>query len=151
MPLGGSVGLALHSAHKNPGPLAPFAGSTYRSHCLSIYQPVNNSRALQERTQPDAFYFGDQLICLALGLRDPAEVDFVTTTEYTRPEQVSNVIETMERDRVRYAVLWDFSVGDPRSNTGPGVNLLPLIAYLRSHYHVARTFPNLDVVWERNP
>jgi hypothetical protein len=107
-------------------------------------------RWLAERTHPSDAFFGDQAICFALRLRNPTPVDFITSTDYTRPEQVAGVIDQLEKNRVGYLVLWDFSLDDPGQNQ-PGDHLGPLIAYLAAHYHTFKSFSNGDVVWQRNP
>jgi hypothetical protein len=109
----------------------------------------NEYRWLSERTRPTELFFGDPLMCFALGLRNPAEVNFLTNTDYTRPEQVANVMQVLENDRVHYVVLWDFALDVPRPDPA-GDHLGPLDAYLRIHYHVVNTFADGDVVWERN-
>lgn len=106
-------------------------------------------RWLSERTRPTELFFGDPLMCFPLGLRNPAEVNFLTNTDYTRPEQVANVMQVLEKDRVHYVVLWDFALDVPRPDPA-GDHLGPLDAYLRIHYHVVNTFADGDVVWERN-
>jgi hypothetical protein len=102
------------------------------------------------RTRPSELFFGAPLMCLALGLRNPAEVDFITTTDYTRPEQVANVVQVLERGRIHYVVLWDFTLEIPEAGHAAGNHLGPLITYLETHYRVVKTFTNGDLVWERN-
>ena len=107
-------------------------------------------RWFSERARPGDPFFGNLQVCFALGLRNPAEVDFITTTDYTRPEQVVNVVGALERDRIPYVAVWDFTLDDPGNNQ-PGNHLGPLIAYLDAHYHTVKKFPSGDVVWQRNP
>ncbi len=88
-------------------------------------------------------------MCFALGLGDPAQVRYVTTTEYTRPEQVQKVIEGLEKHRVRF-VCWYPGLNLPDSTGKGSDNLGPLRAYVRSHYHLVKTFATSDVILERN-
>ncbi len=106
---------------------------------------------LSHRTRPSQFFFeGDYPdVYFSLDLRNPAKVPFVTTTDYTRPEQVQDVVEGLEKRRVRY-VLWSVWL-DLRDDRNPAADHLgPLRAYLRTHYHVVKTFADADQVWERN-
>ena len=89
-------------------------------------------------------------MCFALGLGDPAQVPFVTTTEYTRPQQVHNVINGLEKHQVRF-VVWYAGLNLPDSPRNSHDNLGPLRAYLRQHYHIAKSFATSDMILERNP
>jgi hypothetical protein len=106
-------------------------------------------RWISGRTRPSEPFFGGPVMCLALGLRNPAEVNFVTSTDYTRPEQVANVVEVLERDHVHYVVLWDFTLDAPDTGQTNSSHLGPLSAYLGSHYRVVKTFAGGSLVWER--
>jgi hypothetical protein len=110
----------------------------------------NEFRWISERSRPGDFFFGNLQICFALGLRNPTEIDFLTTTDYTRPEQVADVISGLEENRVRYIVVWDFALDDPGYHQA-GDHLGPLISYLGSHYRTVKSLPSGDLVWERNP
>ena len=89
---------------------------------------------------PD-FYF-------PLQMRNPAQVPLLTTTDYTRPEQVQDVVESLERYKVRL-VYWSSNLDSPEDASGAGDHLGPLRAYLLDHYHVIKTFSDDDSVWER--
>jgi len=105
-------------------------------------QRTRPSEYLLEAVWADFYY--------PLRLRDPAPIPFLTTTDYTRPEQVRGTIEALETHRVRY-VIWSpmLDVADPR-NRGTDDHLGPLRAHLRTYYHVVKTFTGGDQVWERN-
>jgi len=109
--------------------------------------PYEKYRWISERTHSSEPLFGDQLVSFALGLRDPAEIAFITPDDYTRPEQVTNLIQALERERVRY-VLWYPDLDSPPSAAGD--HLEPLRAYLRGRYHIARVFADGDRIWDRN-
>jgi hypothetical protein len=98
-----------------------------------------------EHARPPDYLFGDPLICFALGLGDPAQVPYVTNAAYTRPEQVRDVIDGLEKHRVRF-VTWypSLNVYDSAEED----NLNPLRAYLRSHYHLVRLFGTSDEILE---
>jgi len=100
---------------------------------------------LSARTRPGDYFFGDQLACFLLHLRNPARVPFLRPTDYTRPEEIDELIQALEAHRVRF-VSWYPGL----DVSGPGDHLAPLLAYLDGHYHVATTFGNGDKLWERN-
>jgi len=81
-----------------------------------------------------------------LGLRSPAEVSFLTDSDYLRPEQARDVEESLERNRVP-VVEWctnlDFGIR-------PDDHLGPLREYLHTHYHAARAPENSMRVLIRN-
>jgi hypothetical protein len=115
----------------------------------AFFQPVAYEKAkwVAERTQPSEYFFGDQLLCFALGLRNPARVPFLTPTDYTRPEEVRDVVQALEAHQVRF-VSWYAGLDVPVDNAGN--HLAPLYLYLHDHYHVGKTFLNGDKIWERD-
>jgi len=111
-------------------------------------------RWLSAQTRSGDFFFAadDAAAYFLLGLRNPAQVSFLTATPYTRPEQVQNVVEMLEKHRVRF-VLWSAWLDVPQGITRGTDPLGPARAYLRTHYHPIRNFtdPELQQAWERNP
>jgi hypothetical protein len=81
-----------------------------------------------------------------MGLRSPAQVSFVTDSDYLRPSQVQDLVESLEREQVR-VVLWC-----------PGLNLqvrrddhlAVLRSYLQSHYLPVEVEGNPGAVLRRN-
>jgi hypothetical protein len=114
----------------------------------AFFQPAayEKTKWLAERTHPSEYFFGDPLLCFELWLRNPTRVPFLRPTDYTRPEEARNVVESLESHQVRF-VSWYRELDDPG---GEGNHLGPLNLYLRDHYHVAETFANGDKIWERN-
>ena len=108
------------------------------------------ARWLLSRTRPRDFFLeaGDTDLYFLLDLRNPATVSFLTPTDYTRPEQVQSVLDALERRQVRF-VLWPVWLDLPEDNRRAGDHLRPLRANLRNAYHVVKTFPDGDQVWER--
>ncbi len=99
----------------------------------------------------DFFFDGATLprVYFPLDLRNPAGVPFLTTTEYTRPEQVQDVIDSLGREQVKL-VVWSIYMDVPEDLFDRGDHLGPLRAYLRHHYHIVKTFSDGDQVWEKN-
>lgn len=104
-------------------------------------------RWVLEHAKPSDYLWGDTLICFSLGLGDPAQVPYVTTSAYTRPEQVENVIKSLEKHQVRF-VSWYANLDLPYASKKG--NIEPLRAYLQQHYHLAKTFRGSSQILERN-
>jgi hypothetical protein len=102
---------------------------------------------LMQRTRPGDYFFGDQFIGFALRLRNPARVDFVTTTGYSTKEQVDTLARGMEEHQVRF-LSWYPGLDKPVT---PQNHLAPLRQELQDHYRIAATFANHNKVWERQP
>ena len=77
------------------------------------------------------------------GASRPGEVDFITPTDYTRPDQVTKVVQALERERVRY-VLWYVGLNSPPGDAQD--HLAPLRAYLFSRYRMVKTFGDGDQI-----
>lgn len=113
----------------------------------------DKSQWLLQHTQPSGFFFRGVFpeFYFQLSQRNPAKVPYVTPTDFTRPEQVEEVVEALERTRARY-VFWSVWLDVPGYSPPEGDHLGPLRAYLGSHYHVIKIFGDADYeqVWERN-
>jgi hypothetical protein len=108
--------------------------------CRWVIQKIRPGRTLYEG--------GDRIMYFVLGLPNPAPVPFITGTDYTRPEQVQDVITALKTKPVQF-VFWQpdlIDAGVPSSQNHLG----PLRDYLLKHFHLATTFEDLDQVWERN-
>jgi hypothetical protein len=115
----------------------------------AFFEPIiyEKTRWLAERTRPQDYFFGDQLMCFALRLRNVGRVPFLRPTDYTRPEEVQDAVQALERFKVRF-VSWYGGLdhrGKPQRD-----HLAPIRLYLHEHYHIAHIFPNGDQIWERN-
>jgi len=107
---------------------------------------------LLHRTRPSEFFFNarDADMYFMLNLRTPAEVPFLTTSDYTRPEQVLDVLNGLQAHRVRFVMWWpELDLPDDAAHP-EGDHLGPVRAYLRRHYHVVKTFTDGTQVWERS-
>lgn len=103
---------------------------------------------LLRKTKPGEYLFGNTGLGYLLGLRDPARVPFVTASDYTRPEQVSDVINGLKNHQVQY-VFWSSTLDSAQEGPRSSNHLGPLGAYLNSHYHIAKIFLNYDILWEK--
>jgi hypothetical protein len=84
-------------------------------------------------------------------LRDPAEIFWLTNTDFTRPEQVANLIRGLDQHHVHY-VVWCPTRLDVHLpwNDLSGDHLEPLRGYLHAKYRLAKIFSTGDDIWERN-
>lgn len=97
--------------------------------------------------RPPDLLFGSPDLNLALNLRNPAPMDFLTPDDYTRPEQVQEVVEALEAKRARWVEWWPALNGPEGSSDHVGA----LRDCLRVHYHVAKTFlAGAKEILERN-
>ena len=110
-------------------------------------------RWVSQQTHAGEFLFqaSDCDLYYPLDLRNPAQVPFLTSSEYTRPEQVEEVIGALEKHQVRL-VLWSVWLDLPLQLPFERNRLAPLRNYLLAHYHIVKTFgaPDYEDVWERN-
>jgi len=135
---------------------------------------------LSQHTSPGEYLFtaASTEVLFPLALRNPSEVPFVKANNYTRPEQVRNIVAALEEHRVRLVLSdpgLDFQgtslpridhVEPPRGhlrsflhviktflggNPSPKEdNLGPLRSYLHSCYHLSRLLPDNTEAWERD-
>jgi len=119
----------------------------------AFFEPVlyEKTKWIAERTRPEDYFFGDQLMCFALRLRNSGRVPFVRPTDYTRPEEVLDAIQGLEKFKVRF-VSWyrDLDKHKGAAQQLEADHLAPMRAYLHAHYHIAHIFTNGDQIWERN-
>jgi hypothetical protein len=116
-----------------------------RTAFLDIAQ-YEKTKWVVEHAQASDYFFGDELICFLLNLRNPARVPFLRPSDYTRPEEVKDLLQALEQHQVGL-INWY-----PVLDTSPADDhLAPIRLYLLSHYHVAQTFSNGHKIWARNP
>ncbi len=84
-------------------------------------------------SHPGDRLFGDTNLNFVLGLPNPAGIQWVESEAYTRPEQVTALLERIEQTPTRL-IVWE---DDDPAGARPGDSLAPFRAYLRLHYHLA--------------
>jgi hypothetical protein len=103
---------------------------------------------IQQHTHPlDYFYelaYSD--VYFYLDLRNPTPLSCIENNGYVTQEQVSAIIQGLERHQVHY-ILWGPSYLDTASQTDD--HLGPLRDYLKMHYALVKVFSNTKEIWER--
>jgi hypothetical protein len=101
-----------------------------------------------EHTHPGQPYFGMPPMYLPLKLRNPTPVEALGPSEYTRPEQVTAVIQGIEKERVPLMILRP-PMYVPHSLGYTVEYLRPFEQYLDRNYRLTKTFSTGDEVWLR--
>lgn len=105
-------------------------------------------RWMAQNTKPGQWYFGLPPLELALELRNPAPIDGISPGEYTRPEQVTDIVNGIERVKVPLIVLRPGMYSPTFPNELPD-HLQPFRDDLYTHYRKTVSFASGDEVWER--
>lgn len=110
-----------------------------------VFSPVqyDEIRFLLGRTKPGDYFFGNNELSYLLDLRDPAPVPYVTSSDYTRPEQVRETIQALESHPVKY-IFWSSNLDMPPEVAHSTNHLAPLRAYLYSHYQLVKSIEDDD-------
>jgi hypothetical protein len=114
--------------------------ATYVSDEPEVYQWFLSHRG------PSDYLFAFPGMNFALGIPNPTPIDFLTTSDFTRPGQVVSVIDGLEARSARW-VVWPSGLNNSQ---GPSDHLGSLRVYLGAHYHVAKTFGSEQQFLERN-
>jgi hypothetical protein len=101
-------------------------------------------RWFAEHTQAGQTLFDDPMTSFALSLPSPAQIDYVTRGEFTRPEQVAELVRALSAHQTKYVFLYRELYEDV---TGVD-NLGPLRQYLATNYQVI-SVPFEGQIWER--
>jgi hypothetical protein len=100
---------------------------------------------LAQHTNSGDTFFNDPTMAFALSLESPGPLDFVTPSDFTRPQQVNDLLSSMTRHRTRYIFLY------PELNQSNCAtdNLKPFRQYVATNYHLARVVSGGEI-WQRN-
>jgi|SRR5215471_1030666 len=99
-------------------------------------------------TSPGQPFFGNSTMYLPLRLWNPASIEGVDSTEYTRPEQVVALVQALEKHRIPLMILGSTDIAFISTDHSLG-HLGPFRDYLLQNYHLTKTFQSGDQVWER--
>jgi hypothetical protein len=96
-------------------------------------------------THPGQFIFGMPLH-IPFRMRDPAAIEGLDSSEYTRPEQVAALVQALEEHQVPLLIL-GVSKKYPLDTTSP--RLAPFRDYLFQKYRLIKTFATGNECWAR--
>jgi hypothetical protein len=99
-------------------------------------------------TSPGQFFFGLPPLYTPFHMRNPAAIEGVENTEYTRPEQVAELIRALETHPVPLLILSRSESLLQPTQRSPSDNLDPFRSYLFKNYHLTRTFSTGDDAWQ---
>jgi hypothetical protein len=103
---------------------------------------------LAAKTRPGDFFFQAAWLDLyfPLQLRNGSYFEALSPSSTTT--QVKNVIDALERHRVKY-VLWSARLDNPSAASTGKDALQPVHTYLKENYRVVERFAPADNLWER--
>jgi hypothetical protein len=93
-------------------------------------------RWLKDRTQPGDRLFNDNIIGLYLQLENPTRADLVNNDDFTRPEEVTSIVQSLRQAPPRFIVLNPQSVGVRNEHDHSG----PFQDYVQQYYCPLITF-----------
>jgi hypothetical protein len=91
---------------------------------------------LAQRTQPSEPFFNSPALALYLGLENPTASEFVNYDDFTRPEQVTAIIESLQRRPPHFIVMYP----EPSGSSNVHDHSAPFRRYIHENYHLAQTF-----------
>jgi hypothetical protein len=105
---------------------------------------------MAQRTRPSELFYGDSALCLYLQLQNPSASDFVTYEEYTRPEEIAALVQSIKATPPHFIVF----VGRGANYSPVHDHTAPFLQYVHGAYRLVQTFTlgqssYQQEVWER--
>lgn len=100
---------------------------------------------LAQHTHPGETFFNDPTMAFSLSLESPGPLDFVTASEFTRPQQVDDLLLSMTAHGTRYIFLYP-ELTEPALPPG---NLESFRRYVAMNYHPVKAVAGGEI-WQRN-
>jgi hypothetical protein len=104
---------------------------------------------LAQRTRPSEPFFNSPALALYLGLENPTASEFVNYDDFTRPEQVVAIVQSLQRRPPQFIVMY------PETTDSSNVHdhSAPFRGFIHENYHLTQTFhlnPNgrYEELWE---
>jgi hypothetical protein len=144
--IGTGIGTVLITQSSAQGPLQAPTGRV----ALVDIDRYQKYQWLLPRVSPQQYVLeaGDGDAYFLLKLLDPAPVPFLTNSAYTRPEQVTALLNTLGQRKVEY-IMWPTGLDLPPPGSPGSDSLGTLRAYMRKNYFVVKTFGDGEQVWQR--
>ncbi|HEY6413908.1 MAG TPA: hypothetical protein VIX42_09480 [Edaphobacter sp.] len=112
-------------------------------------QEANEFEWLAERTRPSELFFNQSALALYLSLDNPTASEFVNDDDFTRPEQVVAVIQSLQWHPPHFIVLY------PEGKTPLNIHdhSAPFRRYVHDNYRLVQIFPlqnnsRYEELWE---
>ena len=134
------VGVHLHRFYPMKLPAGKVA--VYDADIAKVYS------SMAQRTKPGQWFFGLPSLTLPLELRNPTPIEAPAPGDYTRPQQIAEVIAGLERTKTPLLLLRP-SMYVPHLLGYRADHLQPFQDYLYAHYRRTSVFRTGDEVWER--
>ena len=134
------VGVHLHRFYSITLPAGKVA--VYDADIAKVYS------SMAQRTKPGQWFFGLPSLTLPLALRNPTPIEAPAPGDYSRPQQIAEVIAGLERTKTPLLLLRP-SMYVPHLLGYRADHLQPFQDYLFTHYQRTSIFPTGDEVWER--
>lgn len=105
---------------------------------------------LAQRTRRSDPFFDKSVVSFYLALDTPPVAELINEEEFSRPEQVTAIVEWMEKKKEQYVVIFPDLPKDPGSHSNAG----PFHEYVRLNYRLREEFPMgkgnwREQIWER--
>ena len=91
---------------------------------------------IAQRTHPTEIFFNNAALCLYLSLDNPTASEFVNYDDYTRPEQVAAVIQSLQQHPPHFIVLLPESTHSSDAHD----NAAPFRQYVHDNYRLTQIF-----------
>jgi hypothetical protein len=101
-----------------------------------------------EHSQAGQYFYGTSPMYLPFHFLNPSAIEGLDTSEYTRPEQVAELVRALGQHPVTFMIL-PSSKNFPRDAVSSSNHLGPFQDYLRKNYRFTRVFSGGDELWER--
>lgn len=99
-------------------------------------------------THPAQFFWGMPPLYVPFHLQNPAATESLDTTEYTRPEDIAEVLRALQQHDVPIIILPSERLY-PLTVNSPSNHAMPFVAYLKANYRLTRIFADGDELWEK--
>lgn len=103
-------------------------------------------RLVLGQTTAGQAFFGHPPLSFDLGFRNPTPVNYSTTSDFTRPSEVREIVKGLEESRPPLLVLMPGEYGAASSGNGSD-HMQPFREYLTAHYRLERRFATGDEAW----
>jgi hypothetical protein len=107
---------------------------------------------LAQHTHPSELFFNEFAAGFYLSLSNPTPSEFTTEAEFTRPEEVAAILQSLQHNPPPFVVLPHLST----NAFNPHDHSAPFLQYIHANYHLDQIFPVDHAqfsreLWERGP